>query len=103
MCGGQFISIVSRNRYINKQSVFWRRRSRVEFGLVLAIKNCEYFSPSVLACGMGSRSYSSNEMVSQHMVWLRDKKIVLFFFATPSYLGSNLNLKGGIFCINKSF
>ena len=33
--GGQLIYIVSPNRYVNIQSVFWRRRSRAEFGFVL--------------------------------------------------------------------
>ena len=35
--GGQLINliyIVSPNRYVNIQSVFWRRTSRAEFGLV---------------------------------------------------------------------
>ena len=49
VCGGgggcQLIYIVSPYRYVNIQSVFWRRRSRAEFCLVYFFK-LFCFSPS---------------------------------------------------------
>ena len=36
MCVGDLIYIVSPIRYVNIQSVFWRHRSRTEFGLILS-------------------------------------------------------------------
>ena len=43
--GCQLIYIVSRNIYVNIQSVFWRRRSRAEFGLVISSMNTVILYP----------------------------------------------------------